>query len=78
MPAIPKDLLEYLEDFYPPKCFEGKGLEEHLMYAGVVRHVVHLRSVYDQQQQEEAVDAMIADGLDPYSGEPAVTMEIKT
>ena len=48
------------------------------MYAGVVRHVVHLRSVYEQQQQEEAVDAMIADGLDPYSGEPAVTMEIKT
>lgn len=60
-PDIPAPLLKWLEENFPPRCYEGQGsLEEHLLYAGKVQLVTYLREAFGEQQED---DQILADAL---------------
>ena len=48
---IPTELVELLEELYPPKCMcIGESLERHMHYAGTVYLVQQLRYFHDERQ----------------------------
>lgn len=58
IPEVDLTLLEFLEELYPPRCYEPgrESLEDHLKYAGMVDLVRMLRGSYEEQQQGDAED----------------------
>ena len=54
IPAIPEDLLLWLERTYPPRCaMLGETVQEVFMYAGRVAVVQDLRAHFDEQNQRQ-------------------------
>ena len=52
-PDIPLEVVEWLEEQYPPQCIrKGEELEEHLRYAGKVDLVIALRAAFEDQQTQ--------------------------
>lgn len=71
-PDVDEDLVDFLEEAFPPLCYTGTNLEGHLMYAGKVELVAVLRDVVKTRQLEGDPEArLIVDDvafLRPHSG----------
>lgn len=47
-PEVSPRLVKFLEEAYPPRCKSpGESLEEHMLYAGVVRLIALMRAQVD-------------------------------
>lgn len=77
VPRVPSELVAWLEQQFPPRCYEGKErIEDHLRYAGRVELVASMRSTMQEQQLGEVALAALADDVEAHFSE-AVTVYSK-
>ena len=60
IPQLSEDLIEDLEEHYPPRCIEqGESIEDHLRYAGMVELVQNLRARLDYTKESAALEELM-------------------
>lgn len=65
IPLIPKELLRYLQEGHPPRCYTaiGESIEQHLRYAGKVELIATLAAHAQQQAEEDPIQRHAAEQM---------------